>query len=337
MSRQDRLVTDLERGFIALEDGRVDDAAEILERVQRTDRQHPDVVMLAAAVADASGDGEAALGHYRTLVELRPDDPMPRVMIARILLQDHGDADGALETIEAAFDFIDDEADLVEAVIVRTEALLALDDVGSAKESLAELSTSVIEDPDLALDLADLALSAEELDVARRYIEIAQKEPRLAADALHLLGRVHEAAGDRAAAVAAWQQVRALDAKAPPPQVSISEDELERIASAALAELPAEVRAKLERAPILIDDVPSEDLVGEGLDPRMLGVFSGTPMPEGGELAPTVTNIRLFKTNLERAAHDLDDLADEVRITVLHETAHYFGLDEAELEAIGLD
>ncbi len=337
MSRQDRLVSDLERGFIALEEGRVEDAASILERAQRIDRQNPDVVTLAAAVADASGDPEAALGHYRTLAELRPDDPMPRVMIARILLQDHGDADGALETIEAAFDFIDDEADLIEAVIVRTEALLSLDDVGSAKESLAELSTSVIDDPDLALDLGDLALAAEEIDVAKRYVEIAQKEPRLEADALHLLGRIHELAGDRDAMVAAWKRVRELDMKASAPQVTISEDELERIAAAALAELPVEVRDKLERAPILIDDVPSDDLIGEGLDPRMLGVFSGTPMPEGGELAPSVTNIRLFKANLERSAHDLDHLAEEVRITVLHETAHYFGLDEADLEAIGLD
>ena len=33
----------------------------------------------------------------------------------------------------------------------------------------------------------------------------------------------------------------------------------------------------------------------------------------------------------------LDHLAEEIRITVLHETAHYFGLDEEDLEAIGLD
>jgi len=337
MARQDRLDADIDRGFTALEDGRIDDAAACLERVQKLDGTNPDVVTLAAAVADARGEAETALGHYRTLAELRPDDPMPRVCIARILLQDQGDAEGALETIERAFDFIDEEPDLIEAVIVRTEALLALDDPGSAQESLAELSTSVIDDADLALDLADLALLAEDLAGAKRWIEIARKEPRLLADALHLLGRIHEAAGERAAMVEAWQQVRELDAKAPAPSVSISEDELDRLASAALAELPADVRDKLERAPILIDDVPSADLVAEGLDPRMLGVFSGTPMPEGGELAPTVTNIRLFKTNLERASADLDQLAEEVRVTVLHETAHYFGLDEDDLAAIGLD
>jgi len=337
MARQDKLDADIDRGFTALEDGRVNDAAELLARVQKVDANSPDVVTLAAAVADAQGDSEAALGHYRTLAELRPDDPMPRVCIARILLQDQGDADGALEAVEMAFDFIDEEEDLIEAVIVRTEALLALGDPESAQESLAELSTSVIEDPDLALDLGELALLAEDPAGARRWIEIARKEKRLAADALHLLGRVHEAEGDRAAMVAAWQEVRALDKQAPPPQVTISEDELDRLATAALDELPADVRAKLERAPILIDDLPSEDMVAEGLDPRMLGVFSGTPMPEGGELAPAVTNIHLFKTNLERAAQDLDHLAEEVRITVLHETAHYFGLDEEDLEAIGLD
>lgn len=337
MSRQDRLAPELDRGFSALEEGRVDDAIAALERVQKLDGKNPDVVTLAAAVSDAQGDFEAALAHYRTLAELRPDDPMPRVCIARILLQDQGDADGALAMIEAAFAFIDEEADLIEAVIVRTEALLATGDPDNARESLSELSTSVIDDPELALDLADLSLAAEDLDAARRWIEIARKEKRLEPDALHLLGRICEAADDRAGMIAAWKQVRTLDAALPPPQVSISEDELERIASAALAELPIEVRDKLERAPILIDDVPGEDLVNEGLDPRMLGVFSGTPMTEEGAAVPTVTNIRLFKTNLERAAVDLDHLAEEIRITVLHETAHYFGLDEDDLEAIGLD
>lgn len=337
MSRQDRLSADLERGFRALEEGQVDDATKVLERLERIDRHNADVVTLAAAIADAQGDFPTAIGKYKELAELRPDDPMPRVCIARILLQDQGDAEGSLEMIDAAFEFIDEEDDLIEAVIVRTEALLALDDVETARESLDELATSVIDNPEIALDLGELALAAEDLDAAKRWIEIVRKEPALEADAQHLLGRICEAAGDRKGMIASWQRVRELDAKLPAPAVTISEDELERIASAALAELPVDVRDKLERAPILIDDYPTAELIEEGLDPRMLGVFSGTPMTEGGASAPTVTNIRLFKTNLERAAVDLDHLADEIRITVLHETAHYFGLDEADLERIGLD
>jgi predicted Zn-dependent protease with MMP-like domain len=346
--RQDRLEADLERGFTALESGDVDSAATCLERCQRIDRQRPEVIALAAALADARGEAEEALGHYRALIALTPDDPMPRICAARLELRDLGDPDTALETVEAAFDFIDEERDLIEAVIVRAEALVLTDDLDAARAALGELSTSVIDDGELALDLADLALAAEDPSLAARWIEIARKDESLKADAMHLLGRIHEARLDasggangedartsREAMIAAWQEVRVLDAAAPPGPVSISDDEVERIALATLDELPPDVRAKLGNVPILIDDLPSEALVADGLDPRLLGLFSGTPAHD--DLAPTITNIMLFKRNLERVSVDLDQLADEIRITVLHETAHYFGLDEDDLERLGLD
>lgn len=339
MSRIDRMHADLERGFEALEDGDLAAAATIVERCRRIDRRHPEVVMLAAAVADARGDTEEALAQYRALAELQPDEPMPRISIARIELHDLGDADAALDTLEAAFDFIDDEADLIEAIYVKTEALIARGEAAPARAALAELASSVIDDPHLALDLADLALEAEDPAAAERWIELALAgaDPALRAEALHLRGRVHEHAGDRAAMIAAWQEVRRLDAAAPAGDLHISEDEVERIALATLAELPAQIREKLERVPILIDDLPGEELIADGFDPRLLGLFQGVPMPDDGALAPTVTNILLFKRNLERASADHEHLAEEIRITVLHETAHYFGLDEDDLEALGLD
>jgi predicted Zn-dependent protease with MMP-like domain/Flp pilus assembly protein TadD len=337
MARQDRLFADVDRGFDALEAGKLEEAEAALERCSRIDRKNPDVVALAAAIADVKGEGDEAIARYRELSTLRPDDPMPRVCLARLMLHELGDADGALETIESAFDFIDEEDDLIEAVMVRTEALVAIDDLENARQSLAELSTSVIDDGHLALDLADLALLAEDPNAAIRWVEIAKKDEALRADALHLLGRILEAKDDRAGMVDAWKQVRDLDSKAPAGHVTISDDELERIAVGALDELPEDVRKRLENVPILIDTVPSDELIAEGIDPRSLGLFQGTPMPDAGTGVPAVTNILLFKTNLERSAEDLDHLAEEVRITVLHETAHYFGLDEDDLVQLGLD
>jgi len=337
MSRTERLLAELERGFEALEAGKLDTAASIVERCQRIDRKNPDVVALAAAVSDASGDIDDALAQYRQLHELRPDDPMPRICIARLELQGLGNPDAALDTIAAAFDFIDEEADLIEAIYIKAQALVARGEPAAAREALGELTSSVIDDGELALDLAELALTAEDPAGAKRWIAIAQGQDELAADAQHALGRVHEATGDRAAMVAAWQEVRRLDLAAGPGPLEVSEDQVEQIALATLAELPPNIREKLERVPILIDDMPSEALVAEGIDPRLLGLFQGTPMPEDGALAPTVTNILLFRGNLQRACVDADHLAEEIRITVLHETAHYFGLDEADLEALGLD
>lgn len=330
-------MSDLERGFEALEAGKLDAAASIVERCQRIDRKNPDVVALAAAVSDASGDLDDALEQYRLLVELRPDDPMPRICAARLELQGLDDPDAALDTVQAAFAFIDDEDDLIEAVYIKAQALLARGEPAAAREALGELASSVIDDSELALDLGELALAAEDPEGAKRWITVADTSEDVHADALHLLGRVHELTGDKAAMIAAWQEVRRLDLEAEPGPLEISEDDVEQIALQTLSELPPDIREKLERVPILIDDVPSEALVADGIDPRLLGLFQGTPMPDDGALAPTVTNILLFRGNLARACADADHLAEEIRITVLHETAHYFGLDEEDLEALGLD
>ena len=337
MSRTDRLQADIERGFLALEEGRLDDAAASAERCQRIDRKNADVVTLAAAVADARGDVDEALAQYQNLAELRPDDAMPRICIARLELHDLQDPDAARATLAEAMEFIDEEADLVEAIFIRTEALIMNDTLPAAREALAELASSVVDDPEQALDLAELALAAEDPEASKRWIESARKDADLEADATHLLGRVHELANERPAMIAAWQRVRVLDAAAAAPSLSISDDELEAIATETLAELPDNVREHLAKVPILIDTLPSAELVADGLDPRLLGLFQGTPMPDDGHGTPAVTNILLFKTNLERASADAEQLADEIRITVLHETAHYFGLDEQDLEAIGLD
>src|SRR5687768_15654314 len=286
MSRTDRLLADLERGFEALEAGKLDAAATIAERCRRVDRKNPDVVALSAAVADASGDGEAALAQYRTLVELRPDDPMPRICVARLELHDLDDPDAALDTLEKAFEFIDEEADLVEAIYVKTEALLARGEPAAAKEALSELASSVVDDGELALDLAELALSAEDPAAAKRWVKIAHADEDMRSDALHVLGRIHEFVNDRAAMILAWQEVRKLDAKAPPGPLQITEDELEEVALATLAELPEKIRKHLEKVPILIDDLPSTDIIAEGFDPRSLGFFQGTPMPEEGGGSP---------------------------------------------------
>ncbi len=338
MTRTDRMAADLERGFTALEAGELDAAEAALDRVRRIDRRHPDVMLLGAALADAQGDLDEAITLYRAVSEVRKDDPMPRLSIARLELRGLGEPEAALATLAEVFDFIDEEDDLVEAIYLKTEALIELGDLDAAREALSELATSAIEDAELALDLAELALATEDPALALRWAEAAKTiDKEASADAWHLIGRIHEADDARDKMVAAWQEVRKLDAAAPPPELEISDDEVEKITLETLAELPANIRAHLEKVPILIDTAPNEDHVADGLDPRSLGLFNGTPLPESGSGTPAITNILLFKTNLARFAHDEDELADEIRITVLHETAHYFGLEEEDLEAIGLD
>jgi predicted Zn-dependent protease with MMP-like domain len=89
---------------------------------------------------------------------------------------------------------------------------------------------------------------------------------------------------------------------------------------------------------VLIDDRPSELLVRDGVDPRLLGMFSGVSMPDQSTLggAPFPSVINLFQRNLEGEADDDAELTEQIRITVIHETAHYFGLSDDDLERLGL-
>jgi predicted Zn-dependent protease with MMP-like domain len=75
------------------------------------------------------------------------------------------------------------------------------------------------------------------------------------------------------------------------------------------------------------------------MDPRLLGMFEGTPYSDAGTMggAPQVTQILLFRKNLERMAIDSEDLREQIRITLLHETGHFFGMSEQDLADVGLD
>jgi predicted Zn-dependent protease with MMP-like domain len=98
-------------------------------------------------------------------------------------------------------------------------------------------------------------------------------------------------------------------------------------------------RALLRDVPIIVAELPAEADVETGLDPRALGLFTGTAYPDmphvGGQ--PGLTQIVLFRRNIERVADDEDDLREELRITLLHETGHFFGLDEEALEGTALE
>ena len=79
-------------------------------------------------------------------------------------------------------------------------------------------------------------------------------------------------------------------------------------------------------------------MVADGVDPRILGLFHGVPMPDESTLGPGATGtIHLFARNIEAVSDDEAELREQIRVTVLHETAHYFGFDEEALRSLGLD
>ncbi len=162
--------------------------------------------------------------------------------------------------------------------------------------------------------------------------------PAQEADTRYLLARSLAAAGDRDGMLREWGLVLGLDAAAARPQPLLSADEFESVAEAALDELPQELLDELQGVAILVAEWPTAEMVAGGIDPRVLGIYHGVPMNRRSVSfgAPYADTIYLFRANLERVCRTREALAARVRVTVLHETAHFFGYTELQLRTMGL-
>lgn len=118
-------------------------------------------------------------------------------------------------------------------------------------------------------------------------------------------------------------------------------DRFERLVERALDGIPPPFRAALEEVAVVIeDDATDEQLDVAGLDPdeALYGLYEGTPRTEwGADQVPFPNKISLFRLPLEEDFPDPDDLAEEVRVTVIHELAHHLGIDDDRLKDLGVD
>ncbi len=114
-------------------------------------------------------------------------------------------------------------------------------------------------------------------------------------------------------------------------------EEFEDFVHKAMQDLPGWVHDALDNLEVLVLDEPGPELDpdGEGL----LGLYLGVPLPERGtdyafEL-PDV--IYIFRRPHLELGLPRDELHDEIVKTLIHEVAHYFGIDDDHLDEIGWD
>jgi predicted Zn-dependent protease with MMP-like domain len=97
----------------------------------------------------------------------------------------------------------------------------------------------------------------------------------------------------------------------------------------AVASLPPDLREAVRNIEISVEDEHPDD-------PDLFGLYEGVPLPERGDWAGSLPDrIRIFRLPLVESFPEAAALDREIRITVLHELAHYFGLDEGRLDDLG--
>ena len=105
--------------------------------------------------------------------------------------------------------------------------------------------------------------------------------------------------------------------------------EFEEHVRAALDSLPPHIAAALENVAVVVEDENPGD-------PDLYGLYHGVPLPERGVEAPLEPDtISIYFLPLSEDFPDPQELREEIRITVLHELGHYFGMDEDRLDELG--
>ncbi|WP_069161990.1 metallopeptidase family protein [Nocardia altamirensis] len=112
--------------------------------------------------------------------------------------------------------------------------------------------------------------------------------------------------------------------------VFMSEDRFEELVGDALDRIPPELTRAIDNVVVLIEPHNPND-------PDLLGLYQGIALTErdshyGGSLPDTIT---IYRDTILAICADEAEVVEEVAITVIHEIAHYFGIDEDRLHQLG--
>jgi predicted Zn-dependent protease with MMP-like domain len=113
--------------------------------------------------------------------------------------------------------------------------------------------------------------------------------------------------------------------------IEMDRDHFEVLVADALDQVPADLAVLMDNVVVLVEDEPPAE------DHELLGVYDGTPLTERDTMYAGVMpdRITIFRGPILRMCTSDGEVVDEVRITVVHEIAHHFGIDDDRLHELG--
>ncbi len=113
--------------------------------------------------------------------------------------------------------------------------------------------------------------------------------------------------------------------------LEMTREEFEELVAEALDRIPPELTRLMDNVAVFVEDEPPAD------DPELLGLYEGTPLTERGEWYAGVLpdRITIYRNPTLRMCEDRESVVAETEVTVVHEIAHHFGIDDERLHALG--
>jgi predicted Zn-dependent protease with MMP-like domain len=122
------------------------------------------------------------------------------------------------------------------------------------------------------------------------------------------------------------------------PVVDMTQEAFEEAVAEALDLIPVELTEQMDNVVVLVEDEPTAEQLEGNEDEDLLGIYEGTPLTErdswwaAGSLPDRIT---IFRGPTLRLCESAEEVVEEVAITVVHEVAHHFGIDDARLHDLG--
>lgn len=121
--------------------------------------------------------------------------------------------------------------------------------------------------------------------------------------------------------------------------VIVSPERFDELVAAALDEIPDALAEAMENVVVTVEERPSpHQLARTNPNGVLLGLYEGVPLTRRGPISYSAVapdRITIFRGALCARACDEDELAAQVRVTVLHEVGHYFGMTDERLREMG--
>ncbi|MEO3801998.1 metallopeptidase family protein [Nonomuraea sp. B1E8] len=111
--------------------------------------------------------------------------------------------------------------------------------------------------------------------------------------------------------------------------IEVTREKFEELVAEALDTIPSDLARTMSNVVVTVVDDPPE--------PNLLGLYTGIPLTERGDWYSAVLpdRIEIYRNAICQICATEEDVIDEVRITVIHEIGHHFGIDDARLHELG--
>jgi predicted Zn-dependent protease with MMP-like domain len=114
----------------------------------------------------------------------------------------------------------------------------------------------------------------------------------------------------------------------------MTREQFTKVVEEVLDSLPLEFRKRIRNVAVLVEDQPEDHLAPPGK--LLLGLFHGVPTTRKSvfDLATGPDYVMLYQKNIEAVCSNEAELRQQIRLTVMHELGHYFGMDEEQLKDV---